>query len=194
MAARFSDQEVLEATAARQLRAGASSGYERISTDTRTLSPVSLFVALQGERFDAHQFLAEAAAKGAAGAVVQRGKPLPQTPPSLALFEVKDTLAALGALARFHRLRFQIPLAAVTGSNGKTTTKEMTHAILSRRGRALKSEGNLNNEVGLPLTLLELDGSHVAAVVEMGMNRPGEIGRLTEIARPDAGLITTVQP
>jgi len=193
MAARFSDQEVLEATKARQLRVGTRSWYEPVCTDTRTLSAGCLFVALEGERFDGHQFLPEAASRGAAGAVVQRGKPLPQTS-SLALFEVESTLAALGALAGFHRLRFQIPLAAVTGSNGKTTTKEMAHAILSRRGKALKSEGNLNNEVGLPLTLLELEAAHVAAVVEMGMNRPGEIARLTAIARPDAGLITAVQP
>src|SRR5262249_21737978 len=117
MAARFSDQEVLEATAARQLRAGASSGYERISTDTRTLSPVPLCAAPRGERSDPPQSLAEPPAKAAAGAGANRGKPLPQTPPSLAPFEEKDTLAPRGALGRFHRLRFQIPLAAVTGSN-----------------------------------------------------------------------------
>ncbi len=194
MAAGFSDQEVLEATAARPLRTGARSWYAQVCTDTRELSPGCLFLALEGERFDAHQFLPQAASNGAIGAVINRGKSLPQTPRGFALFEVDDTLAALGALARFHRLRFRIPLAAVTGSNGKTTTKEMAHAILSTRGPALKSEGNFNNEVGLPLTLLRLEPAHVAAVVEMGMNRPGEIARLTAIARPDAGLVTVVQP
>src|SRR5262249_60452562 len=88
----------------------------------------------------------------------------------------------------------KVPLGAITGPNGKTTTKEMTHAILATRGPALKSEGNLNNEVGVPLTLFRLEREHVAAAVEMGMNRPGEIGRLAAIAVPDAGLITAVQP
>src|SRR5262249_15302066 len=153
-----------------------------------------LFVALRGERFDGHEFLPQAAAQGARGAVVQRGATRASTPDALAVYEVEDTLGALGALARFHRARFSLPLGAITGSNGKTTAKEMTHAILSTRGPALKSEGNLNNEVGLPLTLLRLEREHVAAVVEMGMNRPGEIARLTSIARPDAALITSIQP
>ena len=194
MAARFSDIEILEATGGVSVQAGAARQYEGIATDTRKSCAGCLFVALQGERFDAHQFLLEASAKGAAGAVVRRGVARPQTPAGFGIHEVEDTLTALGALARFHRLRFKVPLGAITGSNGKTTTKEMTHAILATRGPALKSEGNLNNEVGVPLTLFRLEREHVAAAVEMGMNRPGEIGRLAAIAVPDAGLITAVQP
>jgi UDP-N-acetylmuramoyl-tripeptide--D-alanyl-D-alanine ligase len=194
MAARFSDQEVLQATAGRRALPGAARIYEGISTDTRKPCSGCLFVALRGERFDAHEFLAQAAAEGAAGAIVERGRNRAPTPGGFAIYEVDDTLAALGALARFHRLRFRIPVGAITGSNGKTTAKEMTHAILATRGPALKSEGNLNNEVGLPLTLLRMGGDHVAVAVEMGMNHPGEIARLTAIALPNAGLITTIQP
>jgi UDP-N-acetylmuramoyl-tripeptide--D-alanyl-D-alanine ligase len=193
MAVRFSDEQVVKATGGRRLRIGARASYTSVSTDTRRMVPGSLFVALIGESFDAHEFLAQAAASGAAGAIVQRGKALPALP-DIAIFEVEDTLRALGALARFHRFRFKIPVGAVTGSNGKTTTKEMIGAILETRGPSLKTSGNLNNEVGVPLTLFGLEPRHVAAIIEMGMNSPGEIGRLTELAQPDAGLITVVQP
>ncbi|HEX7529150.1 MAG TPA: Mur ligase family protein, partial [Thermoanaerobaculia bacterium] len=113
----------------------------------------ALFVALKGERFDAHDFLPEAKAKGAGAALVRRATP---SVPGLPLFEVGDTLRGLGALAGFHRGRFRIPVGAVAGSNGKTTTKEMLAAIFRTRGHALATEGNLNNEVGVPLTLLRL--------------------------------------
>jgi UDP-N-acetylmuramoyl-tripeptide--D-alanyl-D-alanine ligase len=193
MAVRFSEDQVLQATLARRIHSGPQASYPAVSTDTRTITPGALFVALVGERFDAHDFLKDAVAAGAAAAVVQEGRPRPALPRDFGVFEVKDTLQALGGLARYHRARFQIPVGAVTGSNGKTTTKEMVGAILATRGPALKTEGNLNNEVGVPLTLFRLEPSHVAAVIEMGMNRPGEIARLTAIARPDAGLITVVQ-
>jgi UDP-N-acetylmuramoyl-tripeptide--D-alanyl-D-alanine ligase len=163
-----------------------------VSTDTRALSAGSLFVALQGERFDAHDFLADAAKGGAAAAVVSEsrsGEPSPL--PRLA---VKDTLAALGAIAHLHRLRFPIPVVGITGSNGKTTTREMIAAILATRGPVLKTEGNLNNEVGVPLTLLGLGAEHRAAVIEMGMSNPGEIGRLAAIAAPQVGVVTLVAP
>lgn len=194
MTASFSTEEISAATSGRWLQRGPARPYAGVSTDSRALDPGCLFVALSGERFDAHEFLRDAAQRGAAGAVVQRGRALPPLPKAFGLIEVDDTLAALGRLAAFHRRRFQIPIGAVTGSNGKTTTKELVGAILGTRGKVLKTTGNLNNEVGVPLTLLGLDPSHVAAVVEMGMNHPGEIGRLTAMARPDAGLITVVQP
>ncbi len=165
-----------------------------VSTDSRSLTPGALFVALEGARFDAHGFLGEAAARGAAGALVRRGKPLPAVPAGFGLFAVADTLRGLGALARFHRRRFRLPLGAVGGSNGKTTTKEMVGSILSAVGPALKTEGNLNNEVGVPLTLLRLTAQHRAAVVELGMNAPGEMGRLVALAEPDAAVLTTIQP
>jgi UDP-N-acetylmuramoyl-tripeptide--D-alanyl-D-alanine ligase len=115
-------------------------------------------------------------------------------PAPLPRLAVADTLAALGAVARLHRRRFAIPVVGVTGSNGKTTTREMIAAILATRGPVLKTEGNLNNEVGVPLTLLGLDASHQAAVVEMGMNHPGEISRLVALAAPQVGVVTLAAP
>ena len=163
--------------------------FGSVSTDTRALVPGALLVALEGERFDAHDFLGEARAKGAGGAVVRKGTP---DFPGLPLFEVDDTLSALGSLAAFHRRRFAIPLLAVAGSNGKTTTKEMLAAILETRGPALATEGNLNNEVGVPLTLFRLTSEHRAAVLELGMSAPGELRRLTEMAKPDVGVVTLI--
>jgi UDP-N-acetylmuramoyl-tripeptide--D-alanyl-D-alanine ligase len=194
MAARFSEEEVVKATGASVRSGNAPVAYTTVCTDTRALTKDCLFVALQGERFDAHAFLAHAREGGAAGAVVQDDRTLPPLPRNFPLYVVESTLAALGGLARLHRERFQIPVGAVGGSNGKTTTKEMVGAILATRGPALKTEGNLNNEVGVPLTLFRLEPSHVAAVIEVGMNRPGEITRLTRVVKPAAGLITVVQP
>lgn len=194
MPVRFSEEQLIQATGARKLQASARSSFEEISTDTRKIGNGALFVALKGERFDAHTFLAQAAVAGAAAAVVAKGAAIPETPPGFGLFEVDDTLHALGAIARFHRHRFQLPLCAVGGSNGKTTTKEMVGAILATRGPALKTEGNFNNEIGVPLTLFRLGPEHVAAVIEMGMNHAGEMSRLVAMADPDAALLTVVQP
>src|SRR5690349_2283698 len=167
MPVRFSDEQVVQAAGATRRGAQPAAEFTAVCTDTRALVPGCLFVALQGERFDAHDFLAQAASAGAAGAVVKKGRALPQLPEGFTLYEVEDTLAALGGLGRAHRERFRIPVGAVGGSNGKTTTKEMVGAILSTRGPALKTEGNLNNEIGVPLTLLRLAPEHVAAVVEL---------------------------
>ena len=194
MSARFNDQEVLEATLATKSRAGRALSYESVCTDTRQLTEGCLFVALKGERYDANEFLEQAVKAGAAGLVVNEGRAGSLSAENVNVYEVKDTLVALGQLARLHRDRFDIPLCAVTGSNGKTTTKELVASILSMRGPTLKTHGNLNNEIGVPLTLFGLNRTHVAAVIEMGMNHLGEIARLTDIARPDAGLITIVQP
>ena len=188
---RFTPDELAAATGGRWI--GAPPGaVEGVSTDTRTIGAGTLFVALRGENFDAHEFLADAAAKGAAAAVVAEaragdGSPLPR-------LVVPDTLAALGALARHHRRRFSIPVVGVTGSNGKTTTREMIAAILATRGKVLKTEGNLNNEIGVPLTLFGLDAAHQAAVIEMGMSHPGEIARLAAIALPQVGIVTLAAP
>ncbi len=194
MTARFNDSEVLQATGAVRTRAGTALRFDDVCTDTRELTQGCLFVALHGERYDAHDFLEQAVRQGAAGLVVNTGRAGALEGLDVSVYEVPDTLQALGRLARFHRDRFSIPIAAVTGSNGKTTTKELVASILSMRGPALKTHGNLNNEIGVPLTLFGLDSTHVAAVIEMGMNHLGEIARLTQIARPDAGLITSVQP
>ncbi|MBO8168064.1 MAG: UDP-N-acetylmuramoyl-tripeptide--D-alanyl-D-alanine ligase [Thermoanaerobacteraceae bacterium] len=158
-----------------------------ISIDTRTLNAGDLFFALRGER-DGHDFLSNAYEKGASGAVVSRlhqDLPLPQ-------IVVADTLAALQILAKKHRLKFNIPVVAITGSNGKTTTKDMVAAVLSTQYQTLKNYGNFNNEIGLPLTLLKLNHSHQAVVVEMAMRGRGQIAQLVEIARPDFGIITNI--
>ena len=191
MTARFTEAEVIAATGAVAVRP-ASGVFEGVLTDTRTLVPGALYVALKGERFDGHDFLGEAASSGAAGALVRRGTGAAQPGFSLPLYEVEDTLAALGALARFHRERFRIPIGAVAGSNGKTTAKEMVAAILRTRGEALASEGNFNNEIGVPLTLFRLGPEHTSGVLELGMSTPGELGRITRIARPDAGVLTVI--
>lgn len=160
------------------------------STDTRTLAPGALFVALRGARFDGHAFLAEAQARGAAAALVE--EPVPAS--TLPQLVVGDSREALGRLAAFWRARFEVPLIAVTGSNGKTTVKEMLAGILRMRGPVLATRGNLNNDIGVPLTLLELAPGHRAAVIEMGANHPGEIALLAGLARPTVGVITQCAP
>ena len=167
--------------------------FSGVSTDTRGLTGGELFVALKGERFDAHDFLAQAKAKGAAGAVVRRG-----TPPvvGLARFEVEDTLAALGRLARARRrlLPAASPVVAITGSSGKTSTKEMIRATLATRYRVHATSGNLNNLVGVPLTILAAPEDRNALVVEAGASVPGEIARLRAIVEPTIAVVTNVTP
>ncbi|MDP1919542.1 MAG: UDP-N-acetylmuramoyl-tripeptide--D-alanyl-D-alanine ligase [Myxococcales bacterium] len=194
MAVRFSEAQVCDATGAKKTRSGSRASFGAVCTDSREITQGCLFVALKGERFDAHEFLAQAVDAGAAGVVVEAGRAKGLDGKTVSIFEVADTLHALGRLGRAHRERFSFPIGAVTGSNGKTTTKELIAAILQTRGPALKTHGNLNNEIGVPLTLFGLEPRHVAAIVEMGMNHPGEIARMADIARPDAGLITVVQP
>ncbi len=176
----------------------AAAVFRGVSTDSRAVLPGELFVALRGERFDGHAFVATARERGACAAVVAadaldtvaglRDAGLP-------LLAVADTRIALGELARAWRERFALPLIAVTGSNGKTTTKEMIACILrAAYGDAvLATQGNLNNDIGLPLTLLKLDASHRAAIVEMGMNHPDEIAYLARIAQPSVALVTNAQ-
>lgn len=164
-----------------------------VATDTRRACSGALFVALSGDRFDAHDFLDEARQQGAAALLVSRTDHLPPDVPALV---VADTRRALGELAAFWRRQFDIPVVAITGSNGKTTTKEMLACILKTAygaDKVLATSGNFNNDIGLPLTLLQLTPQHRAAVVEMGMNHPGEIARLMELARPTIGLVTNAQ-
>jgi len=165
--------------------------FTAVSTDTRDLTPGTLFVALKGDRFDAHTFLAQARAKGAAAAVVRAG-----TPPvdGLPYFEVADTLAALGLLARTRRrlLAPGSPVVAVTGSSGKTSTKEMIRAVLATTYRVHATSGNLNNLVGVPLTILAAPDGVEALVVEAGASVPGEIPRLRDVIEPTIAVITNV--
>lgn len=159
-----------------------------VSTDSRTIRKGELFVALRGERHDGHDHLAEVFGKGASAALVDR----PVTTRIRHCVRVKDTLRALGDLAHDWRMRFPVPVVAVTGSNGKTTTKDMIARVLARRFRVLKTEGNFNNLIGLPLTLFRLGARAEIAVLEMGMNREGEIDRLAAIAEPEVGVITNI--
>jgi UDP-N-acetylmuramoyl-tripeptide--D-alanyl-D-alanine ligase len=163
----------------------------RVHTDTRTLAAGDLFVALKGERFDANDFLADARSRGAVAAIAHRGLEAA----GLAGLEVPDTLVALGALAAGWRSQFELPLIAVTGSNGKTTVTQMIASILRTAcgEGALATAGNLNNEIGVPLTLLRLRPRHQRSVVELGMNHPGEIARLAAIARPNIALVNNAQ-
>jgi UDP-N-acetylmuramoyl-tripeptide--D-alanyl-D-alanine ligase len=163
--------------------------YEGISTDTRTIAPGSLFVALAGERFDAHDFLERARRAGATGAVVRRGT---AAVPGLALYPVEDTLRALGDLAHARRRAVTGPVVAVTGTNGKTATKEMLAAVLRSRYRTHATRVNLNNLVGVPLTILEAPDDTEALVVEAGANLPGEIARHREVIAPSVAVITNV--
>jgi len=165
---------------------GEDRAYSGVSTDTRSIQGGEIYLALRGPRFDGNEFLPAAAAAGAVAAVVDRpvaGAPLP-------VITVADGQDALSAAARGWRSRFGGVVVGVAGSNGKTTVKEMTSAILSRRGPCLATRGNLNNHIGVPLTLLRLADEHRSAVIEIGANRPGEVAALVEIAKPDVGLIT----
>ena len=164
-----------------------------VAIDARTIEPGQLFVAIRGERHDAHQFIDDALRRGATGLLIEEAWLSQNSPPTgKCTVAVDDTTKALGALARGHRDGFEGSVVAVTGSNGKTTTKELIHSILSVSGPCLKNPGNLNNEFGLPLTLLARQEGQGKAVVELGMNHRGEIARLAAIARPDVGVITNI--
>src|SRR5258708_37579598 len=156
-----------------------------VSTDSRTLKPGALFVALRGPNFDGAAFVQAAAAQGAIGALAERA-----TPASLPQVVVPDALRALQDLARAWRADFSAPVLAVAGSNGKTTAKEMTAAILSRMGLVMATRGNLNNHIGVPVTLMRLEPSHRSAVIEMGANAIGDVAALMSVAQPTIGLIT----
>ncbi|HVL77119.1 MAG TPA: Mur ligase family protein, partial [Noviherbaspirillum sp.] len=175
-----------------QAVATADAAFDGVCTDSRSVAPGNLFVALRGERFDAHDFLADVAARGAAAVVVER---VPQGLQVPALV-VPDTRTALGDIGRWWRSRFALPVVGVTGSNGKTTVKEMTAAILSAAhgpDQVLATRGNLNNDIGVPLTVFRLRAGCKAAVIELGMNHPGEIAVLTRIARPTVALVNNAQ-
>jgi len=181
-------------------RGNATTEATGVSIDTRTIRPGDLFVAIKGPRFNGHDFVVRAFELGASGAVVSRSEWPVREGVWRPLHDrhfwvlVDDPLAALQSFATWHRMRFNLPLIGITGSNGKTTTKEMIAAILSERGPVLKTEGNLNNHIGLPLSLLRLDARHRAAVLEMGISQKGEMRRLCDIARPTVGLITNIGP
>lgn len=184
------------AEAARALDAGMYGGdvtFDAVNTDSRAIKRGDLFIALKGERFDGHRFVPQAAAAGAAAAMVETPElGMPDSEAGLPLIVVKDTRLALGRLGAYWRSKFTIPVVALTGSSGKTTVKEMLAAILRAAGAdsaVLATRGNLNNDIGVPLMLLELRSGHRYAVIEMGMNHAGEIRYLTRLAAPDVALV-----
>jgi len=169
-----------------------------VSTDTRTLQPGDLFIALRGEQFDAHEFLEDVREAGAVAAVVESGHPILSSPAldGWPLIVCDDTRHALGTLGQAWRQRFTLPVVAVTGSNGKTTTKELvTNLFAAAAGEdaVLSTLGNFNNEIGLPLTLLRLSAEHRYAVIELGMSHPGEIAALAQLAQPSIAIVTNAQ-
>ena len=167
--------------------------FSAVVTDTRKISAGALFIALKGENFDGEDFLRAAADGQAAGAVISESCPAAKySGLKISIISVADTLTAYQTLARAHRQKFPVPIVAVTGSNGKTTTKDLTAAALSPLGDVLKTEANFNNEIGLPLTLLRLTAHHKAAVVEMGMRGLNQISAMMKIALPTIGIITNV--
>ena len=191
--------EILAATGGRVECAGKQKVFAEVVTDSSKVKKGAVFVALKGERLDGHTFAGAAVRRGAACVVAHRGLPK-ATVRGATVVRVPDTLTALGDMAHYRREKFAPKVLAITGSNGKTTTKEMVAAILEEavidrhamRGKVLKTQGNFNNLIGLPLTLLRLRRQDKIAVVELGTNRPGEIARLAEIADPDFAIITSV--
>lgn len=182
---------VVEATGGRLVTGAASSTFAGVSTDTRSLCAGALFVALRGDRYDAHDFLAQAVDAGATGLLLEREPAHPH--PGTVVIVVPDTLVALQALARAVRLASGARVVAITGSAGKTTTKEVTADLLAAGGfRVFRNRGNLNNHIGLPLSLIELAAGFDVAVVELGMNHAGEIRTLVSIAEPDVRVWTNV--
>lgn len=200
----FTIEEVLEVTSARLLSgdsAGLRRKIRRLCSDSREVGPGDFFIAFKGDHFDGHRFVDQALRKGAIGALIEAGSDVASTMKSSLgsvsdafLLGVPDSIRAYQQVATYHRSRFPIPVVAVTGSNGKTTTKEMVARVLEERWNLLVTEGNLNNRIGVPQTLLRLNARHDAAVIEMGVDNRGQTMRLAEIARPTIGVITNIGP
>ncbi len=194
----FTIQEILEATGGRLINGNPQIEVGGISIDSRTIKPGELFIAIKGNRFDGHDFIKEAINKKATGVVISR--PISQLSNSFnslthsTFIRVPNTIKALGQIAKSHRKKFNIPVVAITGSNGKTTTKEMVASILQKRYNVLKSSGTQNNHIGVPLTLLGLNSQHEFCVLEIGTNHIGEIRTLNYIAQPNIAIITNIGP
>ena len=189
-------KDCLNAVAGQLLQGDPEGLFRGVSINSRTVSKGELFVCIEGEHFDGHDFLADVMDKNVGGIILSDSKKLPHTTRPSAnksfVIQVTDTLKALQDLAGFQRRRFPFKVVAVTGTNGKSTTKEMIASILETKFKTLKTQGNLNNHIGLPLTLLKREPAHEIGVLEMGMSAAGEIKRLAEIAQPDIGVITNI--
>ncbi len=191
----FTTREIVEAASAELVIGNLCDHFSGVSIDSRTVKKGDIFICIKGERFDGHDFIPEAIGKGASCVIYSRyntvllGSKIPHN-----LIAVANTLSALSDLAYYHRKRFGIPVVCITGSNGKTTTKEMIYSLLSAKYKVLKNEGTQNNSIGLSLSLLKLNSQHHMAVLELGTNHFGEIKELVRIAAPSVGVITNIGP
>jgi UDP-N-acetylmuramoyl-tripeptide--D-alanyl-D-alanine ligase len=191
--------DIVKATGGEVLSGDPTQGFEKIGIDSRDISPRDMFVAIVGDVHDGHTFTNDVVQQGVSGLIVNRKKTA-QLPiaewqaQQIACVAVSDTTRALGDLAAFHRLRTHVPVTAITGSNGKTTTRQMTAQVVAQKYSTLATIGNYNNQIGAPLTLLRLTREYEQAVVELGTNSPGEIARLAQICAPDIGVVTNVGP
>jgi UDP-N-acetylmuramoyl-tripeptide--D-alanyl-D-alanine ligase len=184
---------VAEACGAEIISGSPETKFENVCTDSRQAKAGDLFVAIKGEKFDGHDFVAEVAAKGVAAIVLQKSKANSIVPvSSVALLAVDDVRTALGKLASAHRKNFSLPVICVAGSNGKTTVKELLGSVLRQKFSTLWSEASFNNDIGVPLTLLRLEDTHQAAVVEAGTNHPGELAPLVKLIQPKFGVLTNI--
>jgi len=190
---KFKASEIIEACSGRLLQGSPGRPVSGVAIDSRELKKGDLFVPFEGEQTDGHLFIKQASERGAAGAFHKLDKkPDPALPQDFLLVGVEDTLTALQQLAAVYRRRFELTVVGITGSSGKTTTKDFTAGVLSANYKILKTTGNLNNEIGLPLTILQLEKDHQVAVLEMGMSAGGEIKTLCEIADPSIGVLTNI--
>lgn len=199
----FSSSEIIKATGGEVINSGPVTEVKGFSIDSRSINTDEAFICIKGDNFDGHKFIPEAIAKGAKAVIYQSSgyqdtrTPRHQdtkTPGQIPFIKVENTVKALADLARFNRQRYDIPVIAVTGSNGKTTTKEMISWVLSGKFRVLKNEGTKNNHIGLPMTLLRLNDKHDIAVLEIGANHFGEVANLSGICEPNVGVITNIGP
>ncbi|MCX5713747.1 MAG: UDP-N-acetylmuramoyl-tripeptide--D-alanyl-D-alanine ligase, partial [Candidatus Omnitrophica bacterium] len=193
----FKVEDLVRATKGTLLRGNLADAVKGISIDSRSIGRSFAFIAIKGDNFDGHDFVAQAIARGARAVII---KPSPATArlisshPGISFIAVRDTVRALGDIASFHRARFNIPVICVTGSSGKTTVKEMVAHVLGLKFNVLKNEGTKNNHIGVPLTLLRISPRHKAVVLEIGTNHFGEVRNLASIARPNIGIITNIGP
>ena len=195
----FITDDILTATGGELLSGQRAISFEGVSIDSRNISKSDLFVAIKGENHDGHRFIPDVTTTGVRGIIMDRRQagrqPIEQWQQKhISCIAVEDTVRALGDMAALHRRRFNFPIAAITGSNGKTTTRAMAAAVVGQKLNTLSTFGNLNNEIGVPLTLFRMNHSHKGAILELGMNHRGEILRLGQMCQPDFGLITNIGP
>lgn len=186
-------EEIIKGTGGKLVKGNLQTSVNKFSINSRTLEPLDIFIAIKGNRFNGHRFVGEGIEKGALGIIVDHTFEIPEKLPEIVI-KVEDTLGALGDIARIVRMKFQGPIIAVTGTVGKTTTKEVIASVLSEKYCVHKTKGTLNNKVGVPLTLCQLNQKHGVGIIELGMSELGEIEYLTQISQPDVGVITNVGP